>query len=91
MPANPKYLTHSKWQRFAKISAGFLGGFMVSTSFHIALGIWFSPSYVVITGYFSLLLLWAGLMIVAFLSRNGWKLWGIYILITLLLAAVDHY
>ena len=63
---------------------------MVTLSIHIALGAWFSPSYVVVTGYFSLFLIWAVLMILAFLSRNGWKLWGIYILITLLLAAVNY-
>ncbi len=91
MPPNPKYLTRSKWQRFAKISAGFLGGFLVTISFHVALGAWFSRSYVVITGYFSIFLLWAGLMILAFLSRNGWKLWGIYLLITLLFVAVDYF
>lgn len=91
MPPNPKYLTHSKWQRFAKISAGFLGGFLVTISFHVALGAWFSRPYVVITGYFSIFLLWAGLMILAFLSRNGWKLWGIYLLITLLFVAVDYF
>ena len=37
MPANKKYLTKSTSQRFAKISAGLDGGYMVTESRHIAL------------------------------------------------------
>jgi hypothetical protein len=33
---------------------------------------------------FSGFILWVALMIVAFLAKSGWKIWGIYLLITLL-------
>ena len=91
MPANPKYLTTSKWARFAKLSAGLAGGFLVSASFHIFLGNFFSKPTVVVTSYFSGFLLWSALMILAFLSKNGWKLWGIYILFSLLFIASGYY
>ncbi|WP_020533218.1 hypothetical protein [Flexithrix dorotheae] len=83
MPANPKYLTNSPWQRFAKISAGFLGGFGVSITFHLALAAWLNRPNIIITSAFTAFLLWGGLMILAFLAKNGWKLWGFYLLMTL--------
>ena len=84
MPANPKYLTQSKWQRFAKITAAILGGYFVSVTFHLALASWFSRPEILMTMAFSGFILWVVLMVVAFLAKSGWKIWGIYILITLL-------
>ena len=83
MPANPKYLTQSKLQRFAKITAAILGGYFVSISFHLALAAWFNRANILMTMAFSGFILWVALMVVAFLAKNGWKIWGIYILITL--------
>ncbi len=83
MPANPKYLTQTKGQRFLKITAAILGGYLVSVSFHLALAAWFDKASIVITMGFSGFILWVAMMIIAFLSKNGWKIWGIYILITL--------
>lgn len=80
MPANPKYLTRSPWQRFAKISAGILGGYLLSTALHLALASWLDQVVVLITSSFSIFLLWATFIILAFLARNGWKIWGIYLL-----------
>lgn len=84
MPANPKYLTQSKWQRFAKITAAILGGYFVSVSFHLALASWFNRANVVMTMAYSGFILWAALMVLAFLAKSGLKIWGIYILLTLI-------
>lgn len=83
MPANPKYLTQSPWQRFAKITAAILGGYFVSVTFHLALASWFSRANILMTMAFSGFILWVALMIVAFLAKSGWKIWGLYILLTL--------
>lgn len=89
MPANRKYLTTSKWQRFAKISAAILGGYLVSATFHIALASWFNHVTVIITSTYSAFIVWATLMIFAFLAKNGWRIWGIYILVSLTLVGVN--
>jgi hypothetical protein len=83
MPANPKYLTKSPWQRFAKITAAILGGYFVSVTFHLALASWLNRANVLMTMAFSGFILWVALMVVAFLAKSGWKIWGIYILLTL--------
>ena len=83
MPANPKYLTQSKWQRFAKITAAILGGYFVSVTFHLALASWFNRANILMTMAFSGFILWVVLMVVAFLAKSGWKIWGIYIFLTL--------
>ena len=79
MPANPKYL--SNWgARMLKISAGIIGGYLLSGSMHLLLalipGIGFN---LLITGVISVFLFWAIFMILAFLSRNGWVMWAIYL------------
>jgi Ca2+/Na+ antiporter len=83
MPANKKHLTKSKSQRFAKISAGMLGGYMVTESLHIALAFWVNHLVVLMTLRFGGFILWVGLLILAFLAKNGWKVWGLYLLLTL--------
>lgn len=83
MPANPKYLTQSKWQRFAKITAAILGGYFVSVTFHLALAAWFNRANILMTMAFSGFILWVVLMVIAFLAKSWWKIWGIYILLTL--------
>ena len=91
MPANRKYLTQSGWQRLAKISAGILGGFIVAITFHLALASWFNHVTVLITSTFSSFILWAVLLIVAFLAKNGWRIWLIYLIATILLATIIYY
>jgi len=85
MPANKKYLS-SPFQRFLKITAGFIGGYAVMLSFHIMLTFIFEKKNVVITAAFTGYILWAVLLLFAFLARNGWKVWGLYILLTLAFA-----
>ena len=89
MPANPKYLS-SNWQRFAKITAGFLGGYFVTISFHLAISFIFNHVNVMITSTYSGFILWAVLMILAFLAKNGWKIWIIYLLLTLLFSIIIY-
>ncbi len=80
MPANPKYLTTSPWQRFAKISAAIAGGYLFTISLHLALAAWFDPVTVLITSTYSTFIIWAFLMVLAFLSGNGWRVWGFFLL-----------
>ena len=85
MPANKKYLS-SPFQRFLKITAGFIGGYLVMLSFHVLLTSLFQKQYVIITAAFSGYILWAVLLLLAFLSKSGWRVWGIYLLLALLFA-----
>ncbi|MFC7524212.1 hypothetical protein ACFQRK_09680 [Parapedobacter sp. GCM10030251] len=80
MPANKKYLS-SPWQRFLKITAGFVGGYFVMLSLHLLLTQLFDQRNVVVTAFITGYLLWAVLLLMAFLSKNGWKVWGIYLVL----------
>ena len=88
MPANPKYLTRSKWQRFAKITAAIVGGYLVSISFHLALASWFDRANIIITMAFSGFILWIALMVIAFLAKNGLKIWLIYLALSCLFSGI---
>ncbi|MCU7695574.1 hypothetical protein ACFSPU_12365 [Haoranjiania flava] len=87
MPANKKYLTRSPWQRILKISAGFIGGYAVMISFHMLLAEFIDKKHIVITAAVTGYILWSLLLLLAFLAKNGWKVWGIYIALTMLFAA----
>ncbi len=89
MPANTKYLS-SNWQRFAKITAGFIGGYFVTISLHMAMAYIFDYTTVIITSTFTGFILWMIFMVVAFLAKNGWKIWAIYILVTLLFSILIY-
>lgn len=91
MPANKKYLTTSPWERIAKITAGFIGGYLVSVSFHLALAVWLDHVNVIITMTYNGFILWAVLMILAFLAKNPWKLWGLYLLLTAVFYLALHF
>lgn len=90
MPANPKYLTPAFWPRFAKITAAILGGYFVSVTFHLALASWFNRADVLMTMAFSGFILWVVLMVLAFLAKSGWKIWGIYILLSLVFSLLIY-
>ncbi|MEQ6118914.1 hypothetical protein [Reichenbachiella sp. MALMAid0571] len=91
MPANKKHLTQSGWIRFSKITAGFLGGFFVTISFHLVFTIWFDQASVLITSAYSGFILWAVLMILAFLIKKAWKVWGIYMGLILVFSVVIYF
>jgi hypothetical protein len=83
MPANKKYLS-SPFQRFLKITAGFIGGYLVMISFHLLLTYLFDKKNVIITAGITGYFLWAILLLLAFLAKNGWKIWGVYLLLAIL-------
>ena len=87
MPANKKYLTKSPLTRISKIAAGFFGGYAVSVSLHLLLARYFNPGDVLITAYFSCIMLWAVLLLLPFLVERVWKVWLIYAVLTLIFSA----
>lgn len=88
MPANKKHLS-SPGQRILKITCAIIGGFLVTIFFHNALGsLLQEKGDLIITSAYTSFLVWAGLMVIAFMAKNGWKVWGIYLLLTLLFAAI---
>lgn len=90
MPANPKYLNPSFWPRFSKISAAIIGSYLVTVSFHLALASWLNRAEMIITMAFSGFIVWAVLMVVAFLAKSGLKIWGIYLLLTFIFAGLMY-
>ncbi len=91
MPANNKYLTPSPWQRFAKITAAILGGLMVAVLFHMALASWVDHVAVIMTSTYTAFILWALLMVLAFLGKNGWRTWALYLGISLVLGLIFYW
>jgi hypothetical protein len=84
MPANTKYLS-SPGQRWLKISAAIIGGYLVTMALHNAIGIFITPkSVIALTSAYSAFIVWVAFMILAFLFKNGWKVWGLYLLITII-------
>ncbi|WP_299106292.1 hypothetical protein [uncultured Tenacibaculum sp.] len=91
MPANSKHLTKSPAQQFAKISAGIIGGYIVTALFHMCLALWLpNPKEVLITSIYTHFIVWCALLIVPFLFKNGWKAWGLYIVISILLFGIYY-
>lgn len=91
MPANKKYLTQNIAQRITKITAGFLGGYLVAVSFHLALAAWLSKPGVIMTAAFAAFIIWAVLMVLAFLAHNGWKVWALYLTISLFFLIIFYF
>lgn len=85
MPANKKYLS-SPFQRFLKITAGFFAGYMLMLAFHNFMTLFCERKNIVMLSGFSGYIIWAILLLLAFLSKNGWYIWGIYLCLTLLLS-----
>ncbi|MEM8928343.1 MAG: hypothetical protein AAGC45_09070 [Bacteroidota bacterium] len=91
MPANPKHLA-SPGHRALKISAGILGGFLVTILGHNALGTLLeNKSALIVTTAFSAFIVWAILMVVAFMFKNGWKAWGVYLLLIVLFGTIIYF
>lgn len=83
MPANKKYLS-SPGQRFLKITSGFIGGYILMIAFHNFMALFFERKNVVITAGFTGYLLWACLLLIAFLGKNGWFVWAVYLVLAFL-------
>ena len=89
MPANTKYLTTSSWQKGAKISAGIIGGYIITALLHLSLALWLpNGKEILITSIYTVFLVWGALLIIPFLFKNGWKIWGLYIVISILLYTI---
>jgi hypothetical protein len=88
MPAKKEYLT-TKGQRALKITAGLIGGYFLAVAFQMMISVLVPyRTEVILTGAFSVFLLWVALMIIAFLARSGWVIWGIYLFSILVCGAV---
>lgn len=84
MPAKKKYLTKSPWVRTSKILAGTVGGYTVMFSLHLLLCRLFPRQDVIVTSFFTGYILWAVLLLLAFLAQSHWKVWATYVGLTLL-------
>ncbi len=82
MPANSKYFSSPK-QRVLKITAAIFGGYFVAASFHFMIAT-IKPiqEIVILFSSITFFLLWGILTVTTFLARSGWKIWGIYLLLT---------
>lgn len=92
MPANPKYLTKSPWQQFAKLISGIIGGYIISALFHMCLALWM-PNHkeVLITTIYTHFILWVVLLMLPYLFKNGWKILGLYVVVIILLYIAFHF
>nr|WP_067058958.1 hypothetical protein [Mucilaginibacter sp. L294] len=84
MPANKKHLTKSPWTRLSKILAGTIGGYTVMISFHLLLSKIFLPQNVIVTSFITGYILWAILLLAAFIVSKVWKVWLAYAVLTAL-------
>ena len=90
MPAKKEYLS-TKGQRALKITAGLIGGYFLAVSFQMAIGVLIPyRTEVILTGAFSVFILWVAFMVIAFLARNGWVIWGIYLFIISVFAGIIY-
>lgn len=53
-------------------------------SFHMLLTKVFPQENVIATSFFTGYLLWAVLLLFAFLAKNVWKVWAVYLLLTVI-------
>lgn len=91
MPANKKYLTQSPLQRTLKITAGIIGGYLVTLALHEFIMLFLPKKDVYMTMHFTTYIIWAILMVLAFLAKSGWKIWGWYLLAGALLLSPFFY
>lgn len=93
MPAKKEYLT-SPGQRAIKIATAILGGYLLSTAFHLLIGALLPTegrNIVMLTSTFTLFLLWGILMVLPFLAKSAWKVLGLYILLTLIFSVIIYF
>lgn len=91
MPANKKYLTPTFLHRFSRITAGFVGGYLVTVSFFLALSFYFNQVSILFTLVFGGFLVWVTLMILAFIAKSSLKIWSIYLLLTLCFSIIIYF
>ncbi|WP_048641493.1 hypothetical protein [Cyclobacterium amurskyense] len=91
MPANKKHLSPDFLHRFSRISAGLIGGYLVTSSFFLALSFFLDKASVLYTLVFGGFLLWVTLLILAFIAEKGWKVWTVYLLLSLCFSAIVYF
>ena len=47
--------------------------------------------WLIITSAYSSFLVWTLLMVIAFMSKNGWKIWGIYLSLIILFSITIYF
>lgn len=89
MPANPKYLTSSNWQKSIKIITGLIGGYIISALIHMILAL-VLPFHkeVLITSIFTHFILWGALVIIPYVFKNAYRALGVYVLTIIILFIV---
>lgn len=85
MPANKKYLNKSGFDKFLKITGGLVLGYSVNLLFFTLLAHYFKVVDILETLRFTGFIVWAGLLLIAFLMKKGWQVWLLYGSITFLL------
>jgi uncharacterized membrane protein len=55
---------------------------------HLALAAWFKHTVVLISATFTGFIGWVAFMILAFYAKKGWKIWALYLALTLIFAVV---
>jgi hypothetical protein len=89
MPANKKYLSTSPLTRISKILSGLLMGYVLASSFFLALA-YVVPNYqaILISATWGIFILWVTFMILPYFFEKVWKVWAIYIGAELLLLLI---
>ncbi len=91
MPAQSKYLT-TGGQRAVKIITGILGGYLLSASFHLLMASFPAiRDVVIILSSFSFFIIWAGLLLLAFLAKNAWNALFLYLVLSLVFGGAFWY
>lgn len=90
MPANPKYLSPSG-ERLLKVSAGILGGYLLTVAAFGVVASFGHRSEVLFTLQYVGFLVWALLLMAALLARKGWRIWLLYLGLTLLCMAIIYF
>lgn len=91
MPANPKYLSTPK-QRFGKVTAAILGGYLASMSILVTFGkIMTNKASFVSTSLYGSWLVWVGFMVCAFMFKKTWKVWALYLGVVILFAGISFF
>lgn len=89
MPANTKYLTVHMGHRIAKITAGIVGGFLISVGTLLSIAAWSNnPKNVFLTFFYLMFIQWCALMLIAFLFKSGLKCWAWYGSVIIILTAI---
>jgi hypothetical protein len=90
MPAKKEYIP-TPLPALAKLAAALVGGYCISVSLHVLIAILTKQrETVMFSATFTLFLVWAVVMVLTFLARTAWKIWTLYICLTLLFAALIY-